>query len=54
LPAFSCARYQAGNKMLVYVLLADPGGMNTIKRLISPRANASSLRISSLWCAAGV
>jgi hypothetical protein len=27
--------------MLVYVLLADPGGMNTARRLISPDATFS-------------
>jgi hypothetical protein len=32
---------------------AEPGGMNTASRLISPPATRSRRSINSLWCAAG-
>ena len=46
------ARYHAGNKIETYVDLAEPGGMNTASRLISPSATFVRCSSSSRWCAA--
>lgn len=42
-----------GNRIDAYVDFAEPGGINTASRLISPRATRSRPSINSLWCAAG-
>ena len=42
-----------GNRTEVYVDLAEPGGIQTMSLLISPRSTASRCSIRSLWCAAG-
>lgn len=38
---------QGGNKTLVYVLLAEPGGIHTMSFPISPRSTASKCSISN-------
>jgi hypothetical protein len=38
-----CVNHHAGNSKDAYVDFADPGGINTIKRSISPRHTESSL-----------
>src|ERR1700724_1817851 len=45
---------QGGKRTLAYVDLADPGGISTISRSMSPRSTASRCSMSSRWCLAGI
>ena len=47
------ARYHGGNSVDTYVDFADPGGMRTMSRVMSPRSIASSRSMRSSWCRAG-